>query len=175
MLTRKDNLQITLAEDLAQVPINLQNSVVKHWLEDNNKNMKTNYYRYQNLHFTRNATIWQWRKQSRGISYSHRNRWKNAQYLKTLMNFGYENKFIQHVIFVHTGIHLTTSLATYKGLLRKQNEIVKSLLVLPIEGMSENAIMQDITIEGMVTTVGEYIMAYNGIKGLKRTRKMEEI
>eukprot|EP00957_Ditylum_brightwellii_P050701 3844084-Ditylum_brightwellii.AAC.1 len=35
--------------------------------------------------------------------------------------------------------------------------------------------MQDIQIEGMVTTVGVYIMAYNGITGLERTRQMEEI
>ena len=34
-LTRKDNLQITLSEDLAQVPINRQNSVIKYRLEDN--------------------------------------------------------------------------------------------------------------------------------------------
>eukprot|EP00957_Ditylum_brightwellii_P020134 1518355-Ditylum_brightwellii.AAC.1 len=41
--------------------------------------------------------------------------------------------------------------------------------------MSENATMQDIQIEGMVTTVGEYIMVHNGITGLERTRQMEEI
>jgi hypothetical protein len=34
-LTRKDNLQITLAKDMAQVPINRQNLVIKHWIEDN--------------------------------------------------------------------------------------------------------------------------------------------
>ena len=34
-LTRKDNLQIMLAEDMAQVPINRQNLVVKHWIEGN--------------------------------------------------------------------------------------------------------------------------------------------
>eukprot|EP00957_Ditylum_brightwellii_P137139 10456370-Ditylum_brightwellii.AAC.1 len=35
--------------------------------------------------------------------------------------------------------------------------------------------MQDIQLEGMVTTVGEYIMVHNGITGLKRTRQTEEL
>eukprot|EP00957_Ditylum_brightwellii_P013715 1034270-Ditylum_brightwellii.AAC.1 len=35
--------------------------------------------------------------------------------------------------------------------------------------------MQDIQIEGMVTTVEEYIMAHNGITGLERMQQMEEI
>eukprot|EP00957_Ditylum_brightwellii_P155707 11854212-Ditylum_brightwellii.AAC.1 len=52
---------------------------------------------------------------------------------------------------------------------------MKSLLVLPIEGMSKNAIMQGVQIEGMMTTVGEYIMAHSGITGLERTRQIEEI
>ena len=82
------------------------------------------------------------------------------------MNFGYENNFIRHGIFVPTGIHLTTSPTTYKG---NQNEFVKSLLVLQIEGILEDAIMQDIQIEGMVTTVEEFIMAHKGITGLERT------
>eukprot|EP00957_Ditylum_brightwellii_P027114 2049131-Ditylum_brightwellii.AAC.1 len=41
--------------------------------------------------------------------------------------------------------------------------------------MSESAIVQDNQIEGMVTTVGEYIMAHNGITGLERTRHTEGI
>eukprot|EP00957_Ditylum_brightwellii_P121055 9233712-Ditylum_brightwellii.AAC.1 len=41
--------------------------------------------------------------------------------------------------------------------------------------MSKNAIMQDIQIKGIVTTVGEYIMTHNGITRLERTRQMEEI
>eukprot|EP00957_Ditylum_brightwellii_P207323 15352472-Ditylum_brightwellii.AAC.1 len=35
--------------------------------------------------------------------------------------------------------------------------------------------MQDIQIDGTVTTVGEYIMAHNGIKGLERTRQTKEL
>eukprot|EP00957_Ditylum_brightwellii_P114777 8752330-Ditylum_brightwellii.AAC.1 len=44
-----------------------------------------------------------------------------------------------------------------------------------MEGISENAIIQDVHIEGMVTTVGKYIMTHNGIAGLERTRQTEEI
>ena len=35
--------------------------------------------------------------------------------------------------------------------------------------------MQDIQIEGMVTTVGEFIMLHKGIIGLEQTRQTEEI
>ena len=99
---------------------------------------------------------------------------KDAQYLKTLLNYGYENNFLTHGIFVPTGIHLTTSPEIYKGLLRKQNEFVKLLLVLPIKGISEDAMLQDINIEGTITTVREYIMSHEGIKGLERTSQTEE-
>eukprot|EP00957_Ditylum_brightwellii_P139137 10605822-Ditylum_brightwellii.AAC.1 len=58
---------------------------------------------------------------------------KDAQYLKTLLNFGYKNKYLVHGIFVPTGIHLATNPAVYKGLLRQQNTFVNSLLVLAIE------------------------------------------
>ena len=35
--------------------------------------------------------------------------------------------------------------------------------------------LQDIDIEGTITTVGEYIMSHEGIKGLERTSQTEEI
>ena len=74
-----------------------------------------------------------------------------------------------------TGIHLTTNPAVYKGLLRQQNTFVNSLLVLAIEGLSEEATMQDIEIDGKVTNIGEYIMAHAGIVGLERTGRTSEI
>ena len=175
-LTRKDNLQTSLAEDMAKVPINRQNSVIKHWLDDNNAittEAELPIPKFTLFTATRKFGYGENKVEAAVIVIESAD--KDAQYLKTILNFGYENKYLVHGIFVPTGIHLTTNPAVYKGLLRQQNTFVNSLLVLAIEGLSEEATMQDIEIDGKVTNIGEYIMAHAGIVGLERTGRTSEI
>eukprot|EP00957_Ditylum_brightwellii_P007113 539964-Ditylum_brightwellii.AAC.1 len=74
-----------------------------------------------------------------------------------------------------TGIHLTTSPDTYKGLLRHQNASINSITVLSIKGLSENAIHQEIMVDEKQTNIGKYIMVHKGIKALEQTHKTEEL
>jgi molecular chaperone GrpE (heat shock protein) len=175
-LTRKDNLQTSLAEDMAKVPINRQNSVIKHWLDDNNETTTEAALpipKFTLFTATRRFGYGENKVEAAVIVIETAD--KDAQYLKTILNFGYENKYLVHGIFVPTGIHLTTNPAVYKGLLRQQNNFVNSLLVLAIEGLSEEATMQEIEIDGKVTNIGEYIMAHTGMVGLERTGRTSEI
>eukprot|EP00957_Ditylum_brightwellii_P200462 15282059-Ditylum_brightwellii.AAC.1 len=97
----------------------------------------------------------------------------DAAYLKALLNFGYEHSHITYGTFVPTGIHLTAGTEVYKALLKGQNAYLNSILVLPVESISQDPIWQDIEIEGRLTTLGDYIIAHDGIEAIERTNKTE--
>eukprot|EP00957_Ditylum_brightwellii_P208492 15357717-Ditylum_brightwellii.AAC.1 len=97
---------------------------------------------------------------------------KDAQYLKMLLNQGYNNNDIQHGTYVPTRIHLMASTDSYKGLLRHQSAFKHSITVLSIEGLSEATIYQKITVDEKTTDISEYIMAFNGRKVLEQKTKL---
>eukprot|EP00957_Ditylum_brightwellii_P024716 1867519-Ditylum_brightwellii.AAC.1 len=72
----------------------------------------------------------------------------DAAYLRTLLNLGYKNGHIMHWTFISIGIHLTTDPEVYKALLHHQNTYLYNILVLSVEGTSQDANWQDIEIEG---------------------------
>ena len=161
---------------MARVPIKRQNSVIKHWLDDNNETTTDATLPIPKfILFTATRRFGYGENKVEASVKVIETADKDAQYLKMLLNFGYENKYLVLGIFVPTGIHLTTNPAVYKGLLRQQNTFVNSLLILAIEGLSEAATMQDIKIDGKVTNIGKYIMAQAGIVGLERTGRTSEI
>eukprot|EP00957_Ditylum_brightwellii_P151861 11564024-Ditylum_brightwellii.AAC.1 len=55
-----------------------------------------------------------------------KNALQDAPYLKTLLNYRYEEGQITMGTFVPSGIHLTANVTMYKGLLRRQNSYLDS-------------------------------------------------
>eukprot|EP00957_Ditylum_brightwellii_P124767 9510328-Ditylum_brightwellii.AAC.1 len=78
-----------------------------------------------------------------------------------------------HGTFVSTGIHPTAGPEVYKALLHQQNTYLNNILVLPVEGISQDAIWQDIEIEEQLTTLGNYILSHNSIEAIERTNKTD--
>eukprot|EP00957_Ditylum_brightwellii_P006326 479932-Ditylum_brightwellii.AAC.1 len=91
----------------------------------------------------------------------------DTAYLKTLLNFGYEHNHIMHGTFVTAGPKV------YVVPLCQQDAYLNSILVLLVEGISQDAIWQDIEIEKQFTTLGDYILDCNDIEAIECTNKIE--
>eukprot|EP00957_Ditylum_brightwellii_P152882 11636781-Ditylum_brightwellii.AAC.1 len=175
-LIQKDNLQNTLAEELATVNISHRNPVIHSWLDGNNAELVDS--KLLILKFTIHIVTGHFGNRKGKVKTSAlviETAEKYAQYLKTLLIQGYENRDIQNGTSVPTEIHQTASPTTYKGLLCRKNVFTNSLNVLSIKGLSEAAIYQEITINKKITNIGKYIMAHNCIKALEHTNKIEKI
>eukprot|EP00957_Ditylum_brightwellii_P112502 8576871-Ditylum_brightwellii.AAC.1 len=93
-----------------------------------------------------------------------------------MLNYGYETGQLTLGTFVPSGIHLTANVATYKGLLRRQNKFISSVSAVMISWMSEGAVMQHITYKGTQTCLAKIFLdkKWCDFEQPKRTKKTDE-
>jgi hypothetical protein len=98
----------------------------------------------------------------------------DAMYLKLLFATGYETGDSAG-IFIPNGYQLMHGVESYKQLLRHQNAYLKDIGVLAVEGITQAALTQCITVEGEETTQMSYLMTSKlGLESIEETNHMEE-
>eukprot|EP00957_Ditylum_brightwellii_P134935 10287975-Ditylum_brightwellii.AAC.1 len=92
-----------------------------------------------------------------------------AMYLKVLLADAYENGE-QYGIFIPDGYHLTHGVDCYKQLLQRQNGYLNDIGVIAVEGITPEALVQDIIVEGEDTTLMTHLLTNNlGLKSIEET------
>eukprot|EP00957_Ditylum_brightwellii_P170190 12955505-Ditylum_brightwellii.AAC.1 len=98
----------------------------------------------------------------------------DAMYLKFLFTTAYETGNSAG-IFIPNGYHLMHGVESYKQLLCHQNSYLKDIGVLAVEGITQAALTQSITVEGEKTMLMSYLMTSKlGLKTIKETNHTEE-
>eukprot|EP00957_Ditylum_brightwellii_P171693 13070824-Ditylum_brightwellii.AAC.2 len=93
---------------------------------------------------------------------------EDALYLKVLLVHVYEND--SHFgKFIPNGHHLTHRVESYKNLLHLQNTYFNNIGVVSVEGVTEEALVQDVTVETEEMMLMQYLLSGNfGIHLLRR-------
>eukprot|EP00957_Ditylum_brightwellii_P153020 11647732-Ditylum_brightwellii.AAC.1 len=73
---------------------------------------------------------------------------EDALCLKTLFSLAYEKRHITIGIFIPTEIHWKTSPEVFKSLLQEQNDFLNTVSVIAVEGLTLDALHQEILVEG---------------------------
>eukprot|EP00957_Ditylum_brightwellii_P104907 7995822-Ditylum_brightwellii.AAC.1 len=98
----------------------------------------------------------------------------DAMYLKLLFATAYETGDLAG-IFIPNGYHLTHGVESNKQLLRHQNAYLKDIGVIGVEGITQVALTQCITVKGEETTLMSYLMTSElGLESIEETNHMEE-
>eukprot|EP00957_Ditylum_brightwellii_P201536 15326110-Ditylum_brightwellii.AAC.1 len=103
---------------------------------------------------------------------------KDAAYLKALLSQQYKNTTLRYGFFVPSGTHLVTSATEFKELLRRQNTFTKKMKVMPIEGISQDTIYDQMVIDGTMQDLKTYLTWENNPYGINRvegTNKTDEL
>eukprot|EP00957_Ditylum_brightwellii_P157018 11949957-Ditylum_brightwellii.AAC.1 len=100
---------------------------------------------------------------------------KDPLYFKLLLVKTYANKYA-YGIFVSNGYHLTHGVEFFKQILRCQNSYLKDITALAIEGITENAMSQELDIAGKQITLMEQILtSANGVESVEETNRTKEM
>eukprot|EP00957_Ditylum_brightwellii_P157042 11952130-Ditylum_brightwellii.AAC.1 len=98
----------------------------------------------------------------------------DSMYLKLLFATAYETGDSSG-IFIPNGYHFTHGVESYKQLLCCHNAYLKDIGVLAVEGITQAALTQQITVNREETTLMSYLMTSKlSLESIKETNHTEE-